>query len=119
MAQVTLGKLVLVIVAIHPSLVSLMGPRTFPGAKQKIAPCEWDEQSTIVVYFTFSEKYCSSDTTKSLKPDRMVSRRASLTLLALSAFMTESPAAFPCFAVSVRPANSISLKLPEIAEAES
>jgi len=119
MAHFTPGKSAWVIVAVHPSLVSLMGPRVVPCVKQRIAPREFAEQATIVVYFTLSAKYRSSETTKLRKSDFIVSVRASVALLALISFITESPAVFPCFEVSVRPASSISFQPPAIAVAES
>ena len=73
----------------------------------------------MVVYFTLSAKYCSSDVIKFLKPDFIDSIRARSTPFALSAFTRESPAALPFFAVSVRPAARISLKSPAMAVAES
>jgi hypothetical protein len=93
---------------------ALLGPRTLSSARQKIAPRDCAEQMVIVVYFIVPAKYRSFAMTNCSKPDFIDSIRACLALFAPSALIRESPAAFPCFAVSVRPATTRSLKSPDI-----
>src|SRR2546425_8719174 len=122
MAHVTPGRSARVIVAVQPSLVNRTGPRTLSLSTQNVSPRDRRAKqvvSMIVVYFTLSAQYRSSAVIKFLKPDFIDSIRARSTRFAPSAFMRESPAALPFFAVSVRPATRISLKSPDMAVAEA